>query len=107
MADPSTQGDGRRLAVILILALWALAWGLSVVLFLVLDPAPEGYAIGMNSTGALLGWQAIAACLAIAAHGVARGFPAGTPLRRAALVPLGLALAAIAGVIAAMIFGVF
>ncbi|MGB5558998.1 MAG: hypothetical protein WBN04_13425 [Paracoccaceae bacterium] len=90
MSEP--ENDGRRAALMVLLALWAGAWGWSLVpLFSV--PTGEELAEGQGQVQGFLGWQAIAGLLALALWGTARGFPRQSGLRRISGVPLGMALA--------------
>lgn len=97
------MSDARRFWVTLLFALWALAFGYAFVAFLTTAPTGEGFVRGSNRVLAYLGWQGIAATLALGLWGAARGWPRGTSARRLSAVPLLLALlhvAAILGVIA-------
>lgn len=71
-----------------ILALWVLAFGWSVIGSWGMEPTGDGFTRGMNRITHFLGWQAIAACLALAAFGVGRAWPKGTSARSVSRFPL-------------------
>lgn len=82
-----------------ILALWVLAFGWSVIGSWGMEPTGDGFTRGMNRITHFLGWQAIAACLALAAFGVGRAWPKGSGTRSVSRLPLWMvgALAAAIG----------
>jgi len=91
------------MAVILLLALWAMAFALSFILFAITEPSGDGFTRGINRVSLFLGWQAIAGLLAVAAFGVSRPLNGAAGMRRAASVPLavsgavGIAFVAVVG----------
>jgi hypothetical protein len=82
------SGDGRRLLLMALLALWAVLWGLSVYALVVLPS--EG--AGPPRMTAFLGLQMAAALPAFAAWAIGRRWPAGSGVRAVVRVPLQLAL---------------
>lgn len=96
-------GDGARMALTALLALWAMAYGYSLF---ELPPLA-----GMRADGRLefatalhfLGWQGIAGVLAVAVYGVSRLWPRGAAARQLGALPMWLAFLLIA-VIAALVF---
>ncbi|MEL7104320.1 MAG: hypothetical protein AAGM21_00240 [Pseudomonadota bacterium] len=80
----------QNLAVLAgILALWVLVFGWSVIGSWGMEPTGDGFTRGMNRVTHFLGWQAIAACLALAAFGVGRAWPKGSGARSVSRLPLG------------------
>lgn len=71
-----------------ILALWILFFGWSVIGSWGMEPTGDGFTQGLNRVTHFLGWQAIAACLALAAFGVGRAWPKGTGARSVSRLPL-------------------
>lgn len=92
-----------------ILALWVLTFGWSVIGAWGMESSGDGFTRGLNRVTHFLGWQAIAACLALAAFGVGRGWPKGSGARAVSRLPLWcvaiLALAIAAYVGWAMLMG--
>lgn len=96
--------DTRRLWLMILGSAWALAWAGSFVVAWLTEPEGEGFARGLNRVTAFLGWQGIAALLAVAIWGVGRSWPPGSSVRRLSRAPFSLAAllaAALAAVIAA------
>jgi len=79
--------DARRLALMGLLTLWAVLWGLSVYAIATMSPGGAG-----GRMTAFLGWQLAAALPAFAAWVIGRGWPKGSGVRAVARVPLQLAL---------------
>ncbi len=79
MSDP---GDGTRLLLTVLFALWLGAFGFAFL--------AHGltFAADAESQSAFLGWQGIAGLFAVAVFGVSRQWPASTTIRRLGLVPL-------------------
>ncbi len=97
----STPGDRFRLLLTVIAAFWVIVF---VYSFFAYSHAPHegpGFPDGLNKPAVFLGWQGIAALLALAVFGVGRRWPPGSAVRRLSWVPLLGALA-----IAAMVSGV-
>lgn len=69
-----------------------MAFGWSVLGTLGMEATGDGFTRGLNRVMHFLGWQAIAACLALAAFGVGRAWPAASGPRRVSIWPLRLAL---------------
>ena len=107
MADDPTQGDGRRMAVVALVAMWALAFGLSFFLFMTTEPTGDGFTRGINRVGLFFGWQGVAAILALAAFGVSRSLAGSDGLRRAASIPLVITGLVIAGIGAAIAYALW
>lgn len=101
MTDP---GGGKPIVLMVLYAAWVLAFGYSFAAFALAEPTGDGFVRGMNRVAALFGWQGIAGVLAIAIWGVGRQWPKGSPARRISLVPIGLALAQVAGVIGLIVW---
>lgn len=89
--------DGRRLALMGLLALWAVLWGLSVHAIATLEP-------GARMTG-FLGFQMAAALPAFAPWVMSRAWPKGSGVRVVARVPLQLALGLAAVIGGLMLWG--
>lgn len=83
-----------------ILTLWVLAFGWSIIGSWGMEPTGDGFTRGMNRLLHFLGWQAIAACLALAAFGVGRSWPKGSGTRLVSRIPLLIAGLLIAAVMA-------
>ena len=92
-----------RLLVTVLFALWVMTFVYAFVSFRVTAPDDIGFTRGLNRIKAFLGWQGIAALLALCIFGVTRSWPQGSSVRRLGSVPLGLAgclVAALGAVIA-------
>lgn len=90
----SEQNDQAKLLLLMaMLALWAAAWGYSVIFGLSVVPEGDGFMRGLNRISGFLGWQGVAGIFAFSCWGVGRGFPAGSGIRRISGVPLGMVLA--------------
>jgi len=95
--------DGKTLALMVLLALWAAAWGYSLVP-LFHAPSDEGLARGMTRAKGFFGWQAIAGMIALALWGIGRSFPKRSGIRRVSGIPFAMALALIIFLVSASIF---
>lgn len=84
--------DAKRLVLLGLLTLWAVAWGLSFYAFATTEPAGDGFLRGANRMSAFLGWQMAAALPAFGAWAVGRDWPKGNGVRQVSRVPLQLAL---------------
>ncbi len=75
-------GDGRRLLLTVLFAIWFAAFVYAFVAF-----------VHADITGArqFLGWQAIAGVVAIGIFGVSRAWAKGSPVRQMARLPLLIA----------------
>lgn len=92
--------DTRALLLMVLLALWAAAFGYSVYFFLTAAPTGDGFTRGLNRISGFLGWQGIAGMFAIACFGIGRSVPRTSGIRRVSVVPLALVLVLILGVFA-------
>jgi len=99
--------DARRLWVMFLLALWAMAFAGAFAAWWLTPPSGDGFTRGMNRITIFLGWQGIAGMLALATWGVGRGFPKGSPARRLSRWPLALALVLVAGLVALILWARF
>ena len=81
---------------------WVLTWAGSFASFIVVEPAGSGFTRGLNQLTTFLGWQGVAAMISFAVLGAGRSWPPRHPIRRASLLPIGLALG-LAAVIVAMV----
>lgn len=97
-------GEGKRLLLLLLLALWVLMWGYSFAAFATTPAAGDGFARGLNRVTAFFGWQMAAALPAFAAWIVGRDWPKGSGVRIATRIPLQLALGLAAVVIGPILF---
>ena len=100
-------GDRPKLLVVLLVSVWALVWGGSFLAFALAEPTGEGFVKGLNRVGLFLGWQAVAALLAIGAWGVSRRWPKGSAVRRLAALPFFLAMALVVGLIVLVVWARF
>lgn len=96
------MGDGGRMALMALLALWAVLWGWSFVAYATTPPADMGFTRGLNRVTAFFGWQLAALLPAYAAWALGRRWPKGSGVRLATRVPLQLGLALFA-VLAALV----
>ncbi|MEL6642932.1 MAG: hypothetical protein AAFQ79_03285 [Pseudomonadota bacterium] len=101
------NGDGRVLVLMFLFALWLLAFGYSFVAYTTTEATGDGFVRGVNRVGAFFGWQGVAGLLAIAIWGVGRRWPKGSPVRRMSLIPIGLALLLVAGVVGVIVWARF
>lgn len=90
------NGEGRRLILMGLLAVWALAWGWSFAAFATAEPTGDGFVRGMNRIETFLGWQMAAALPAFAAWVLGRDWPKHSGVRRLSRVPMQLALGLVA-----------
>lgn len=84
------------------LALWALAYGASLWALFWTEPNGDGFTRGLNRVAGFMGWQLLAAFLAVVAWAAGRRAEVTTPIRWLSRVPTFLAAALgvfIAGVI--------
>lgn len=101
------DNDTRMLLLIGLAALWVLAYGYSFSVFTLTEPAGDGFVRGMNRVRAFFGWQGVAGMLAIAIWGLGRQWPKGSPARRFSGIPIGLALALMAGMVGLIVWARF
>ena len=83
--------ESRALWMMVLGAAWVFAWAGSFSVFAFVEPEGMGFTRGMNRIMAFLGWQGVAGILAFAVLGAGRSWPARHPVRRASLIPVGLA----------------
>jgi hypothetical protein len=81
------SGEGRRLLLMAVLALWGVLWGASVHALATLPAEGE-----LTRMTAFLGLQLAAALPAFAAWAIGRAWPKGSSVRAVTSVPLQLAL---------------
>ena len=84
--------DAKRFAMLGLLTLWTVLWGLSFYVFVTSEPTGDGFVRGLNRMTAFLGLQSAAALPAFAAWWLGRQWPKGSGVRMVARVPLQLAL---------------
>lgn len=97
-------GDGARMALTVLLALWVMAYGYSLFELPPLEAVRgvDGAKLDFAPALHFLGWQGIAGILAVAVYGVSRLWPRGAAARQLGSLPLWLAFLLIA-VIAALV----
>lgn len=91
----------KRLLWIL-LAAWALFWGLSMWTIAFTQPTGDGFTRGLNRVAGFVMWQLAAGVTGVGVWILGRQLPPRSLLRRASLVPVsmfGLLIAAIAALI--------
>jgi len=93
-------GMTRRNLVLILLSFWLLIWGLSVGATYLTAPTGDGFMRGMNRLAILVGGQGVAALLAVFIFVISRPMATGDRLRRAAWVPLILAMLLVAAMVA-------
>jgi len=91
--------EAKLNAIMVLLALWMGAWGISVWAIL-LRRSGE---IGLSNLQLALGWQAVAGLLAFAIWGIGLGLRRGHGVRRLSLAPLAIAL--VVGALVAIVWG--
>ena len=84
--------DRARLILVILLAIWALAFGYSFVAYIVTEPTDFGFTKGLNRVEAFLGWQAIAGLLSLPVLAISRGWPKGSGVRRLGVLPFACAV---------------
>lgn len=92
MEPVSTPSDGLRFLFIALYAAWVMVFAYSFVAYARAPYEGAGFPDGLNKPAVFLGWQGIAAMLALAVFGVSRGWPKGCAERGLGWVPLGFAL---------------
>ncbi len=90
--------------LLIILAAWTVAFLGAFVAFWLTPATDFGLAAGWNKVGVFMGWQGVAAVLAILAAVVSRSVPRGLRLRWLGLVPMGFLLLLAAGIAALIIW---
>ena len=108
MPDPGPQADaatGARRITLVLCAAWTVAFLGAFVAFFVTPASDFGLAAGWNKVGVFMGWQAVAAVLAILAGVASRAVPRGQRLRWIGLVPLGFLLLLVTGFAALIVYG--
>lgn len=86
----------------MLFVLWAAAFAWSFIGFAITEGTGDGFARGLNRVSLFIGWQFVAAVLAVLVRGFGTGLEEGSLLRRASWVPIGLAgllILAVAGLI--------
>jgi hypothetical protein len=99
--------DTKRLILTVLLAAWVMAFAYAFVHFATVLPTGDGFHRGANRITGYLGWQGIAGLVALAVFAVGRGWPKGSGVRRLTWVPLALALAHVAAIVAVIIWAGF
>ena len=90
--------------LLILLAAWTVAF-LGAFLAFYLTPASDfGLAAGWNKVGVFMGWQGVAAVLAILAAVASRAVPKGERLRWIGLVPVGFLILLVAGVVGLIVW---
>ncbi len=90
--------------LLIILAAWTVAFLGAFVAFWITPATDFGLAAGWNKVGVFMGWQGVAAVLAVLAAVVSRSVPRGERLRWLGLVPMGFLLLLVAGVVALIVW---
>ncbi len=80
--------------------LWALAFAASFAVVLLVPATGDGFTRGLNRVMGFLGWQAVAAVLALAVWTIGNRLARGSPGRRLSRVPAALAGVLAAGIVA-------
>ena len=88
-----------RLLLTVLAAVWLMAFVYSFASFLIVEPEGSGFTRGLNRVKVFLGWQGIAGVAGIAIFGVSRAWPRESPIRQAGMVPVGLALLLVLGIL--------
>ncbi len=101
-----TRDDSRVFMLMALFAMWAAAWGYSLVP-LIAEPAEARSAGGLDRLTGFLGWQGIAGMIALALWGMARGLPRRSGIRRISVLPLGMAFALVLALIGVAIWARF
>lgn len=87
----AAPSDRSRLILSVLYAAWVFVF---VYAFIAYDRAPHegaGFPDGLNKIAVYLGWQGVAAMLALAVFGLGRGWPKRSGVRRLSAIPLGIA----------------
>ena len=95
MTDP---GDGKRLVLTGLFALWVFAFAYAFYALATLEPTGDGFTRGANRITTYLGWQGVAGMAGLAIFAVGQGWPKGATVRTLSRVPLGLALLHVVGI---------
>ncbi len=82
------------------LLLWALAFAASFAVFVLVPATGDSFTRGLNRVMGFLGWQAVAAMLAVAVWTIGNRLDRGSPGRRISRVPAALAGLLAAGIVA-------
>jgi hypothetical protein len=82
------------------LLFWALAFAASFAVFALVPPTGDSFTRGLNRVMGFLGWQAVAAMLAVAVWTIGNRLERGSPGRRISRVPAALAGLLAAGIVA-------
>ena len=107
MVAVNGPGDGARLLLTVLLAGWVLAYAYSAIELSALWEPSDPFEFGFDVQPAVrfLGWQGVAAVLALGVFGVSRLWPRGAAARQIGNVPLLLALLLIAALGAIAVMG--
>ncbi len=101
------RAQARRIvALMVLLALWIAASGVSLALLLRPAELPLPGAPWPGRLTGFLGWQGVAGILAIGCWGLGRAFPCRSGIRRVAAVPLLLAAGVLAVLLGAALAGI-
>ncbi len=84
--------SAQKIAWIL-LCVWVLVYGGSFVLFIMTEPAGDGFTKGLNRLTTFMGWQFAAGILAIIIWSMGKFFVAGSLGRWLCRLPIALAFA--------------
>ena len=106
MSGPQS-GDEPRFLLTVLAAVWLMAFVYSFAGLVFIAPEGTGFLRGFNRVQSFLGWQGIAGVVAIGVFGVSRAWAQGTPVRRLGVVPLGLALLLVLGILAVIAWASF
>lgn len=88
--------EAPRRAVWILFGLWAAIWVWSLIFLAITEPSGDGFTRGLNRVAGFLGWQGVAAALAVAVWIMGRGLAGGA--RWATRLPLILALLLVLGI---------
>ena len=91
--------DKLRFLLTVLAAIWLMAFVYSFASVLLIEPEGTGFTRGLNRVKSFLGWQGIAGLVGIGVFGVSRAWGKGAPVRRLGVVPLGLALLLVLGIL--------
>jgi len=93
----SQEPTPRPVFLWIALALWAGAFAYSFWVFQATAPLGDGFTRGLNRVSGFLGWQLLAAALALIVFALGRALPKGRAMRRMSVLPLGFAGLLVAG----------
>jgi len=97
--------DTGTLVLMLLLAVWLLAYGISIRALLITPDIAAATLPTFKRGVGFLGWQGVAGMVAFGCWGIGRSYPRSSGIRQVSAVPLAMAAALLVVILGMAVFG--